>query len=274
MNRNTVGDIYQKYYYNEQIIMLTAYDATFAGLIDTGDVDMILVGDSAGYSQLGFESSIPVSLEQALSNTAAVDRVAETAMVVGDLPFLSYGLTIEDSVRSAGRFMKEAGADAVKLETVPGGETTVKIVERLTELEIPTMGHITVPSGSTDVRAAEEMDGSEYLKPVSNNSLLTTAKKLEKAGAFSLVLEPISERTAKEISDEVDIPTVGFGTGGAVDGQVLLINDLLGLSADPSSFTKQYVDLSTTIRDAVQEFVTEVRNGTFPDNTHTYDPID
>ena len=274
MSRVSVSDIFDKHAGGEPLTMLTAYDAPIARLVDEGGVDMILVGDSAGDNHLGYDDTIPVTLEESLSNTAAVDRAVSDAMVIGDMPFLSYGTSIEESVLNAGRFMKEAGADAVKLETAPYGEITIDIIARLTELGIPVVGHI----GLTPQRMHQI--GGAYVQGRGNGSsapidaLVETAQQLEKAGAFLIILEAVTEETGKRVTEAVDVPTIGIGAGRYVDGQVLVITDVLGLSDSTYKLAKQYVDLNEIILEAIESYVDEVSNGTFPGKENAFDPID
>ena len=274
MARASVRDIAERYESGESLAMLTAYDAPMAKLVDAGGVDMILVGDSAGNNHLGYDDTLPVTLEEALSNTAAVDRAVTDAMVIADLPFLSYGTSMAESVRNAGRFMKEAGADAVKLETPPGGETTIEIIERLTELGIPVQGHV----GFTPQRIRELggafVQGRDHDRSAAREELVETATRLEEAGAFSIVIETVSETVGREITAAVDVPTIGIGAGRYVDGQVLVLNDVLGLNPEPYSLSKTYADLNEIVQGAVEEFVTDVRSGDFPTSDHAFDPIE
>jgi len=274
MSRNTIPDLYEKYDAGEPLTMLTAYDAPIAAQVDCAGVDMILVGDSAGHNHLGYGGTLPVTMEEALSNTGAVVRGTEDAFVVADLPFLAYGTSMEESVRNAGRFLKEEGADAVKLETAPYGETTIEIVDRLTELGVPVQGHV----GFTPQRMQEiggaYIQGMERDESAGVEALVDTARELEDAGAFSIVLEMVTERAAREITEAVDIPTVGIGSGRYVDGQVLVLSDVLGLGAESNSFSKQYADLDSEIRSAVERYVAEVESGEFPTRDNAFDPVD
>lgn len=274
MGRATVKDIAARYEAGDPLAMLTAYDATMARLVDQGGVDMILVGDSAGDNHLGYEDTIPVTMEEALSNAAAVDRAVEEAMVIADLPFLSYGTSLEESVRNAGRFLKEAGVDAVKLETPPGGTTTVEIVERLTELGIPVQGHVGLTPQHIPRLGGAFVQGRDHERSAPTEALVETAVRLEEAGAFSIVIETASESAGREITEAVDVPTIGIGAGRFVDGQVLVLNDVLGLNPDPYSLSKSYADLDDTIRTAVEAYVEDVNAKEFPAEEHVFDPIE
>ena len=253
MSRNSIPDLYEKYEANEPLTMLTAYDAPIARQVDRGGVDMILVGDSAGDNHLGYDDTLPVTLEEALSNTGAVVRGTEEAFIVADLPFLTYGTSMEESVRNAGRFLKEAGADAVKLETAPGGETTIELVERLVELGIPVQGHVGLTPQRKHEIGGAYVQGRDTDTSSTGDALVDTAQRLAEAGAFSVVLETVSEGVAREVSRAVDVPTIGIGSGRYVDGQVLVISDVLGLGAEPYSLSKQYADLDSEIRSAVED---------------------
>lgn len=223
MSRPSVPDLYEKYENDEPLTMLTAYDAP-----------------------------LPVTLDEALSNTAAVDRAVADAMVVGDLPFLTYGASIEESVRNTGRFMKEAGADAVKLETAPYGETTIEIIDRLTELGMPVMGHVGLTPQRMNQIGGAYIQGRGHESSATADALVETAERLEAAGVFAVVLETVTEGTAKRVTETVDVPTIGIGAGRYVDGQVLVITDVLGLGGESFRLSKQYADLDSTIRDAVE----------------------
>ncbi|QPV62085.1 3-methyl-2-oxobutanoate hydroxymethyltransferase [Halosimplex litoreum] len=274
MSRTTIPDLYEKYEGGEPLTMLTAYDAPIAAQVDAAGVDMILVGDSAGDNHLGYDDTLPVTLDEALSNAAAVVRGTEEAFVVADLPFLTYGTSTAESVENAGRFLKEAGADAVKLETAPYGETTIEIVDRLTELGIPVQGHVGfTPQRKQEIGGAY-VQGRDTDTSSSGEAIVETARRLAEAGAFSIVLETVSEGVAREVTEAVDVPTIGIGSGRYVDGQVLVINDVLGLGAEPYSLSKQYADLDAEIRDAVERYVEEVESGAFPTRDNAFDPID
>jgi 3-methyl-2-oxobutanoate hydroxymethyltransferase len=274
MSRLSIRDVHEKYDRGEPLTMLTAYDASIARQVDAGGVDMLLVGDSAGHNHLGYETTLPVTLDEALSNTAAVDRAVEDAMVIGDLPFLTYGTSMSESIENAGRFLKEAGADAVKLETAPYGETTIDITDRLTELGIPVQGHIGLTPQRMNEIGGAYVQGRDHASSAAVEPLVETAERLVDAGVFSLVLETVSEEAAKRVTEAVDVPTVGIGAGRYVDGQVLVVNDLLGLGSEPYKLSKQYADLDSTIRDAVAEYVDEVEQREFPTEENVYDPVD
>ena len=274
MARASVRDIHETYVEGTPLTMLTAYDATIARLVDAGGVDMILVGDSAGDNHLGYANTLPVTIEEALSNTAAVSRAVDDAMVIGDLPFLSYGTSMAESVRNAGRFMKEAEADAVKLETAPGGQSTIEIVERLTELGIPVQGHIGLTPQRMPQLGGAFVQGRDHERSAAVDELVETATRLEDAGAFSIVLETVTEAAGKAVTEAVSIPTIGIGAGRHVDGQVLVITDVLGLSDEQYTLSKRYADLDDTIREAVEAYVDDVIERRFPAEEHVFDPLE
>ena len=274
MSRTSIPAVYEKYHDGVDLTMLTAYDAPIARQVDRGGVDMILVGDSAGHNHLGYEDTIPVTVDEALSNTAAVSRAVEDAMVIGDLPFGSYGASMETSVTNAVRFMKEGRADAVKLETAPNGDATIDIVDRLTELGIPVQGHVGLTPQRMHQIGGAYVQGRDDERSASVDALVETARRLEEAGVFSIVLEAVTEETGRAVTDAVDVPTIGIGAGRYVDGQVLVITDVLGLGGESYSLSKQYADLDSIIESAVESFVTEVESGDFPTEENVFDPTD
>ena len=274
IERTSVQDIHERYREGETLTMLTAYDAPMAAQVDAGGVDMVLVGDSAGDNHHGYEDTLPLTMEEALSNTAAVDRAVDDAMVIGDMPFLSYGASMEQSVENAGRFMKEAGADAIKLETAPHGETTIEIIDRLTELGMPVMGHVGFTPQRMRQLGGAYIQGRGHTSSAHTDALVETAEALVDAGVFAVVLETVTEETGRQVTEAVDVPTIGIGAGRYVDGQVLVTTDLLGLGGEAFSLSKQYADLDSVIREAVAEYVSEVEGGEFPARENVFDPID
>ena len=274
MSRNTLRTIRKRYEDDEPLTMLTAYDAPIARLVDRGGVDMILVGDSAGHNHLGYDDTLPVTMDEAISNTAAVVRGTENALVIGDMPFGSYGSSTEQSVDNAVRFLKEASADAVKLETAPGGDTTVELVDRFIELGIPVQGHLGLTPQHMNELGGAVIQGREGPDSEYADLLVETAERLEDAGVFTLVIEATTEAVAKRVSESVDVPTIGIGAGRYTDGQVLVVNDVLGLGGEGYSLAKQYVDLDEIVEDAISEFVGDVREGKFPTAANAYEPMD
>jgi 3-methyl-2-oxobutanoate hydroxymethyltransferase len=274
MSKTTVRDIQARYRDGDPITMLTAYDAPIARLVDRSGVDIVLVGDSAGHNHLGYGDTLQVTMAEALSNTAAVVRGTEEALVLADLPFMSYGASVESSVESAGRFPKEAGADGVKLETAPEGGITVDIVDRLTTLGIPVQGHLGLTPQRVKEMGGPVVQGREGADSAFADQVVETACDLEAAGIFSLVIEGTTEGLAKRLTEAVDVPTIGIGAGRDTDGQVLVTNDVIGLDSEGYRLSKQYADVDSVIEGAVSEFVEEVRKGEFPTAEHAYEPIE
>ena len=248
----------------EPITMLTAYDAPTAGLVDAAGVDVILVGDSMGNAVLGYDSTLPVTVDEMASRTAAVARATDDALVVADMPFLSVGVSEERSVEHCGRMLKEADADAVKLES---GPHTVDLTERLVRLGIPVMAHL----GLTPQRVKQLGGyGRQGTTPEAAEEILELARAHEDAGAFSLVLEHIPANFAADVTDELDVPTIGIGAGPECDGQVLVINDVVGLSQRSPPFAEQFGDVRAEMESAIDGFVEAVESGTFPRDEHSY----
>ncbi|MCI0371300.1 MAG: 3-methyl-2-oxobutanoate hydroxymethyltransferase [candidate division NC10 bacterium] len=249
----------------ERLVMLTAYDTPTARLLDAAGVDIILVGDSLAMVALGYETTLPVTLEEMLHHTRAVARGAARALVVGDLPFLSYQVSREEALRSAGRMLKEGNAQAVKLE---GGLEVAGTVAALVEAGIPVMGHI----GLTP-QAVHRMGGYKVQGRSADAAarLVQDAVALERAGAFSLVLEGLPWQVAGAVTEAVSIPTIGIGAGPRCDGQVLVTNDLLGLFDEfTPKFVKRYANLRETLLQAFGQFREEVRSGSFPGPEHSF----
>jgi len=243
----------------ERIAMLTAYDWPTALLLDRAGIDVLLVGDSVGNNILGYESTIPVTMDEMIHHTKAVRRGVKRALLIGDMPFLSYQVSAEQALANAGRFLKEGGADAVKLE---GGAEMADIINLLVRRGIPVMGHI----GLTPQRAAQlgglKVQGRDE---ETAQKLLNDAKILEEAGVFSLVLEAVPWALAKLITERVKIPTIGIGAGPYCDGQVLVVTDMIGLSVGISpKFSKRYTNVAAEIERAAKEFISEVKSGKFP----------
>jgi len=244
-----------------RFVMLTAYDAPTAQILDAAGVPVLLVGDSLGRNVLGYDNELPVTMDDMLHHTKAVARGTEHAMVVGDLPFMSYQASLEEGVRNAGRLIKEGGAHAVKLEG-----PQLDLVHRLVEIGIPVMAHVGLTPQSVNGLGGYRVQG----RGEAAHKVLEQATQLEKAGAFSIVLEAMPSDLGAEISAAVQIPTIGIGAGPHTDAQVLVINDLLGITEKPPKLAKAYVDLRATITDAVTAFTRDVESGTFPDEDHSY----
>ncbi len=250
---------------NEKISMLTAYDYTMAGILDSAGIDVILVGDSASNVMAGFETTVPMTLDHMIYHTSCVVRGVNRALVIADLPFMSYQVTAKEALISAGRMMKEAGAHGVKLE---GGSSVVNTIRRIVDAGIPVMGHLGLTPqsiykfGTYKVRAKEKEEAEK---------LLEDALKLEKAGVFSIVLEKIPATLAKEVTRSVDVPTIGIGAGPDCDGQVLVLHDMLGLNKDFSPrFLRRYADLNKSVSEAVGNYINDVKTGDFPNETEIY----
>src|SRR5499425_1172185 len=249
----------------QKITCLTAYDYPTARLLDEAGVDVLLVGDSVGMVVLGYDSTIPVTLEEMLHHTRAVRRGTRNALVVTDMPYGTYHAEISESVRNAVRLVKEAGAEAVKVE---GGERRLELIARLTESEIPVMGHVGLTPQSLHAMGGFKVQGKT---PGAAEQLVRDARAVEAAGAFAIVLEGIPRELAALITRELRIPTIGIGAGPECDCQILVIHDVLGLSFNPlSKFARQYANLSEIISSAVREYCQDVRRGGFPSDAESY----
>jgi 3-methyl-2-oxobutanoate hydroxymethyltransferase len=263
--RVTINQIKEMKQKGEKIAMLTAYDYSTAKIVDEVGVPLILVGDSLGMVVLGYESTIPVTIEEMLHHTKAVVRGVKQAMVIGDMPFMTYHLSVEQALQNATRFIQEAGAQSVKLE---GGVTVAEKVRRLVECGIPVMGHIGLTPQSIHQFGGFKIQGKT---PEAATRLLEDAQALEEAGAFSIVLETVPAPLGALITERIGIPTIGIGAGIGCDGQVQVINDILGSFADfVPKHAKQYVKLTDIVRDAVTEFHNEVTAGTFPTDKQSF----
>ena len=263
----TVTDLIEKVG-REPITMLTAYDAPTAAIVDEVGIDVILVGDSMGNAVLGYDSTLPVTVDDVASRTGAVSRAVSDALVVADMPFLSFGVDEAESVRNAGRMLQEEGADAVKLES---GAHTVELTRTLVQLGIPVMAHLGLtpqhvnqyggyPRQGTDQEAAER--------------ILELAIAHEDAGAFSLVLEHVPSNLARDVTEALEIPTIGIGAGPHCDGQVLVFHDAVGLSEWTPSFSKQFGDVRGEMQTAVDDYVDAVESGQFPAAEHSHEESD
>jgi len=245
----------------EPITMLTAYDALVAGILDDAGVDVILIGDSMGNAVLGYENTLPVTVDEIASRTAAVARGADDALVVADMPFLSFGVDTADTVENAGRMLKEAGANAVKIES---GPHTVDLTEHLTDLGIPVMAHVGLTPQSVN-QTGYTRQGAD---PEQAQDFFDLAVAHEEAGAFGCVLEHIPANLAAAVTEELDIPTIGIGAGGDCDGQVLVINDAVGLSDGTPPFAEAFGDVRSEMEGAVADYVEAVESGDFPAAEH------
>jgi 3-methyl-2-oxobutanoate hydroxymethyltransferase len=249
----------------EKITMLTAYDTPFARILDKAGVDILLVGDSVGSVVVGYPNTLPVTIDEMIYHTRAVVRGTEQALVVIDMPFMSYQISIEDAKRNAGRMIKESGAEAVKLE---GGVNMKEVMEAIVDIDIPVMGHIGLTPQSVHQMGGFKVQGKVEEQ---KQKIMADAVAVEEAGAFSVVLECIPTELAQEITEQLSIPTIGIGAGIHCDGQVLVIHDLLGLLGDfRPKFVKSYVDLRQIISQAVEEYLKEVRQAAFPTEKHSF----
>jgi len=249
----------------KKITSLTAYDYPTARLLDAAGVDVILVGDSVAMVALGYENTLPLTLEESLHHTKAVRRGVKRALVVADMPYGSYHGDLHESLRNAMRFVKEAGAEAVKIE---GGERRLELIARLTEAEIPVMGHVGLTPQSVHAMGGYRVQGKT---PATAEQLMRDAKAVEAAGAFSIVLEGIPRELAVEITKALHIPTIGIGAGPDCDGQILVLHDLLGLTfQEPPKFARQYANLGEIISKAVREYCDDVQQGSFPTDDESY----
>lgn len=266
MNKKlTIADIIAMKQNGEKITVLTAYDAGFAAYLDQCGIDMVLVGDSLGMVILGYESTVPVTMEEMLHHCRAARKGCKRALLVGDMPFLSFQADIRDAVYNAGRFLKEAGCDAVKLE---GGEEVCDTVRAMVRAGIPVMGHIGLTPQTASQLGGYKVQGRDR---DSAKKVIRDAKALEDAGVFAVVLECIPDKLASVITASIRIPTIGIGAGSDCDGQVLVTHDLLGLfEKHVPRFVKAYANLSPQIRDAVTAFRDEVKNSVFPGPEHGY----
>lgn len=263
-HRITVRSLAQRKRRAGSFSMLTAYDFTFARIFDEAGIDVLLVGDSLGNVVQGLENTLPVTLDEAVYHTRLVSRAARRALVVGDMPFGSYQVSPEEGVRSAIRFVKEAGAHAVKLE---GGVAVAGTIERIVAAEIPVMGHVGLTPQSVHRMGGYRVQGRSE---AGARRVLEAARAVEAAGAFAVVLEGIPAPLAGEITRSLRIPTIGIGAGPDCDGQVLVMHDLLGLSDWTPGFVKQYANLGSLASQAARRFAEEVGTGKFPGEEHCY----
>ena len=260
----TSSTVFEKKQNHEPITCLTAYDYASARLVDQAGVDMILVGDSLGMVMLGYENTLPVTVDEMLHHTRAVRRGVKRAFLIADMPFASYHVSGKDAVRNAARFIK-AGAEAVKIE---GGEKRAHLVERLVDAEIPVVGHIGLTPQSLHAMGGYKVQG-KTLKAV--EQLMHDALALERCGACCVVLEGIPREVAALITEEIEIPTIGIGAGPECDGQVLVFHDLLGLTfAPPAKFVRRYADLASIITKAVDAYAADVKARAYPSDAESY----
>jgi 3-methyl-2-oxobutanoate hydroxymethyltransferase len=249
----------------ERFAMLTCYDTLSARLLDEAGIPLLLVGDTLGMVMLGYDSTVPVTMEQMLHHTAAVSRGVTNSFVVGDMPFMSYQASIEEGLHNAGRFLKEAGANAVKLE---GGGRVLDLVARMTESGIPVMGHLGLTPQSVNAIGGYRVQGKTDEQA---HQILKDAKALESAGVFSVVLEAVPSSLAEEVTRSLQVPTIGIGAGPHCDGQVLVYHDFLGITPGKTAkFVKRYANLGDEIKGAARTFAEEVAAGEYPGPEHSY----
>jgi 3-methyl-2-oxobutanoate hydroxymethyltransferase len=265
IKKNTINYLFEKRETGKKISMITAYDYPTASLVDQAEIDTVLVGDSLAMVVLGYDSTVPVTMDEMIHHCKAVCRGTEKSFIIGDMPFLSYQVSVEKAVENAGRFIKEAGCEAVKLE---GGTEMVPVVEAIVNAGIPVCGHIGLTPQSATKLSGFKVQGKDA---ESARELVRAARALEKAGAFMIVLECIPDLVAERITREVDMITIGIGAGKFCDGQVLVYHDLVGLfERFTPKMVKQYVNLAPQIREALVQYKNEVENGEFPGPEHTF----
>ncbi|TFG12216.1 MAG: 3-methyl-2-oxobutanoate hydroxymethyltransferase [Promethearchaeota archaeon] len=266
LQKVTAKKIIEKKKKGEKIVTLTSYDYAFAKLVDQSGIDLILVGDSLSMVVLGYKNTLAVTMDEMIHHTKAVSRGVENAMIVGDMPFLSYKVDTIDAVKNAGRFIQEGGAEAVKVE---GGKEIIPIIKAMIKADIQVMGHI----GLTP-QAIYQIGGflvqGKTVETAKN--LILTAKELQNAGVFSIVLESIPWQIAKLITQALDIPTIGIGAGPYCDGQILVLHDMLGIFTEfKPKFLKYFENLSERVQKAISNYKQEVERETYPDLNHSYD---
>jgi 3-methyl-2-oxobutanoate hydroxymethyltransferase len=264
--RLTVTDFVDKAARGEKLVVVTAYDALFARLVEEGGVDALLVGDSLGNVIAGYDSTLPVTLDQMIYHAGAVRRGSSRALLIADMPFLTYQISEASALRNCGRLMQETGVQAVKMEG--GSSELASTIRALVRIGIPVMGHLGFTPQSTHALGGPRVQGR---RPDSATALLEAAQRLEEAGAFAVVLELVPAALAARVSETLTIPTIGIGAGPSCDGQVLVLHDLLGLNDQfAPRFLKRYASLATDVRSAIRAFGDDVRGGTYPDAAHSF----
>ncbi|OOM80731.1 3-methyl-2-oxobutanoate hydroxymethyltransferase [Clostridium sp. BL-8] len=263
--KNTVSTFKNAKTHGEKISMLTAYDYSMAKIIDESNVNGILIGDSLGMVIKGEEDTLGVTIDEIIYHTKAVKKGAKNALIVSDMPFLSYHVSVEQAVLNAGRLIKEGRANAVKLE---GGANVIEQIKAIVNAQIPVMGHLGLTPQSINAFGGFKVQGKDESGA---KKLIEDAVLIEKAGAFSIVLEGIPEKVAELITKAVSIPTIGIGAGKYCDGQILVYQDMLGMFNDfVPKFVKQYANIGQSMREAIGSYVKEVQDGTFPEEKHTF----
>ncbi|KXA94836.1 3-methyl-2-oxobutanoate hydroxymethyltransferase [candidate division MSBL1 archaeon SCGC-AAA259J03] len=266
MNKKiTPGKLREMKEEGEKITMITAYDYPSAKVLERTEIDSVLVGDSVGNTVLGYENTMPVTMEEMIRHTKAVSRGLERPLLIADMPFLSYQTSVEDAVRNAGRFIKETGAQAVKVE---GGSEFFDQIRRIIDAGVPVLGHL----GLTPQRIHQFGGYQPRGRTVEEaKKIYDDAQKLEEVGVFGLVLESIPKELGRKVTEKIDIPTIGIGAGPHCDGQVLVFHDLLGWTEFSPKFLKKYADLISTIEEAVNGYIEEVKSVDFPTSEHSYE---
>ena len=261
----TVLDVQRFKEEGRRFAVLTAYDYLSAKILDEAGVPILLVGDSLGMVMLGYPTTLPVTVDEMIHHAKAVARGARQALLVGDMPFMSYHASVEQAITTAGRFMQEGGMHAVKLE---GGGRVVEITRRLADMGIPVMGHLGLTPQFVHQMGGFKVQGKSDKQAA---RILADAKELEQAGAFSIVLEGVPSEVATRVTKALRIPTIGIGAGAGTDGQVLVFHDMLGITTGKApKFVKRYANLATEITSAAQRYIEEVGDGTFPGPEHSY----
>jgi 3-methyl-2-oxobutanoate hydroxymethyltransferase len=260
-----ITDLQDKKRDGKKITMLTAYDYPMARLVDEAGIDSILVGDSLGMVVLGYDSTVPVTMDEMIHHAKAVRRGTKYAFLIGDMPFMSYQVSREEAVRNAGRFMKEAGCEAVKLE---GADDTLGVTRAIVEAGIPVLGHLGLTPQTVSKLGGYKVQGKDA---EAANKMLDQALRPEAAGCFAIVLECVPDKVAKLITQKLKIPVIGIGAGADCDGQVLVTNDMIGLfDRFVPKFVKQYMKLSSLVSDAFRKYKEEVEGGVFPSKGHCF----
>jgi 3-methyl-2-oxobutanoate hydroxymethyltransferase len=261
----TTTSLLEKKNKRQPISSLTAYDYASARLVDEAGIDIILVGDSLAQVMLGYENTLPVTMDEMLHHTRAVRRGVKRALLVADMPFSSYHITCKEALINAARFIKEAGAEAVKIE---GGAKRYELIRKIVDAEIPVMGHIGLTPQSVHVMGGYKVQGKTL---AAAEQLMKDAVALDHAGAFAMVLEGVPREVAAMITAEVSVPTIGIGAGPECDGQILVYHDLLGLSfTPPAKFVRRYVDVASVVRDALRAYKQDVETGQYPSDSESY----
>ncbi|MFW5966895.1 MAG: 3-methyl-2-oxobutanoate hydroxymethyltransferase [Persicimonas sp.] len=264
--RKTTRDLHDLYEAETPITMVTCYDYTFARLVEMAEVDAVLVGDSLGNVIQGHDTTLPVTVEEIIYHTRAVARGSQRAHLVADMPFMSYQASLAEGMKNAGRLLKEGGAQAVKIE---GGRDVVPLVEKLTGHGIPVVGHLGLTPQSVHKFGGYRVQGRGDREA---DQLLEDARALQEAGVYLLVLEMVPSRLAEQVTEQLDIPTIGIGAGAATSGQVLVLQDLLGMNQDfTPTFLKRFADLEETVVEALRAYKSEVRLGSYPADEHSFD---